>query len=66
LEAFFEEYDVADMPIAETEADATTGGWAPTDGDPSGTRKKNPEGERARAFARVAINDRRTTPRSRV
>ncbi|MFO7927492.1 MAG: pterin cluster protein [Halobacteriota archaeon] len=58
LEAFFEEYDVADMLIAETEADATTKGWAPNDGNPPGTWKKNPEGEQARAFARVAINGR--------
>lgn len=56
LEAFFEEYDVEDLLIAETEADATTKGWAPTDGDPPGTWKKNPEGEQTRAFARVVIN----------
>jgi len=56
LAAFFEEYDVADMLIAETEAEAATNGWVPTDGDPPGTWKKNPEGEQTRAFARVAIN----------
>ena len=56
LDAFFEEYDVADMLIAETEAEATTEGWAPTEGDPPGSWEKNPEGEQTRAFARVAIN----------
>jgi hypothetical protein len=55
LEAFFEEHDVGDMLIAETEAEATTRGWAPTDGDPPGAWNKNPEGEQTRAFARVAL-----------
>ncbi len=58
LDAFFEEYDVADMLIAETEAEATSHGWAPIDGEPPGTWKKNPEGDQTRAFARVAINGR--------
>ncbi|WP_418886535.1 MoaD/ThiS family protein [Halapricum desulfuricans] len=58
LDAFFEEYDVADMLIAETEADATARGWAPLEGDPPGVWNKNPEGEQTRAFARVAVNGR--------
>ena len=58
LEAFFEEYGVEELLIAETEAEATTSGWAPTDGDPPGAWEKNPEGEQTRAFARVAINGR--------
>ena len=58
LEAFFEEYDVADLLIAETEAEATAHGWAPYDGDPPGTWKKNPEGEQTRAYARITINGR--------
>ena len=58
LAAFFEEYDVADMLIAETEKEAQTSGWAPTDGDPPGTWRKNPAGEQTRAFARIAINGR--------
>ncbi|WP_299235330.1 MoaD/ThiS family protein [Natronomonas sp.] len=58
LGSFFDEYDVADLLIAETEAEATTNGWAPTDGDPPGAWAKNPEGEQTRAFARVAINGR--------
>lgn len=56
LDAFFDEYDVEDMLIAETEPEATTRGWASFDGDPPGVWKKNPEGEQTRAFARVAIN----------
>ena len=58
LDAFFEEYDVADMLIAETEQEATTNGWAPMEGEPPGAWRKNPEGEQTRAFARVAINGR--------
>ncbi|QFU83829.1 MoaD/ThiS family protein [Natronorubrum aibiense] len=58
LEAFFEEYDVEDMLIAETEADATAHGWAPAPENLPGTWKKNPEGEQTRTFARVAINGR--------
>lgn len=58
LEAFFEEYDVADMLIAETEAEASTSGWAPRDGPVPGTVRKNPEGEQTRAYARVAVNGR--------
>lgn len=56
LEAFFVDYDVADLVIAETETDATAHGWAPFDGDPPGTWSKNPEGEQTRAFARIAVN----------
>ncbi|WP_083252517.1 MoaD/ThiS family protein [Haladaptatus sp. W1] len=56
LTAFFAEYDVEDMLIAETEADATTRGWATVPGELPGTWRKNPEGEQTRAYARVAIN----------
>ncbi|WP_436343530.1 MoaD/ThiS family protein [Natronorubrum sp. FCH18a] len=58
LEAFFAEYDVEEMLIAETEADATAHGWAPAPDDLPGTWRKNPEGEQTRAFARVCINGR--------
>ena len=58
LEAFFDDYDVEELLIAETEAEATASGWAPTDGDPPGAWEKNQEGEQTRAFARVAINGR--------
>lgn len=55
LDSFFEEYDVADMLIAETGTE-TTNGWAPTNGDPPEAWNKTPEGEQTQAFARVAIN----------
>jgi molybdopterin converting factor small subunit len=57
LDAFFDEYDVADLLIAETDAEATTRGWAPVDELP-GTWRKNPEGENTRCFARVCVNGR--------
>jgi len=58
LDAFFAAYDVADMLIAETEAEATTRGWAPVDEDLPGTWNANPEGEQTRAYARVLVNGR--------
>lgn len=57
LTAFFEEYDVQDLLIAETEADATTRGWAPEMGElPGENYAKNPEGEQTRCYARVTVN----------
>lgn len=57
LQSFFEEYDVADMLIAETEAEATTEGWAPEMGElPGENYAKNPEGEQTRCYARVVVN----------
>ncbi|MFB6125304.1 MAG: MoaD/ThiS family protein [Halanaeroarchaeum sp.] len=56
LSAFFAEYDVQDLIIAETEADASTGGWAPTPESLPGTWKKNPPGEQTRRYARVLVN----------
>ncbi|PSP56054.1 pterin cluster protein [Halobacteriales archaeon QS_1_67_19] len=56
LEAFFAEYDVRDLLIAETEDEATASGWADPPEDPPGTWAKNPEGEQTRTYARVAIN----------
>lgn len=56
LAAFFEEYPVREMIIAETEAEATAPGWAPTPDDLPGTWRTNPEGEQTRRYARVAIN----------
>ncbi|MEF8809092.1 MoaD/ThiS family protein [Natronomonas sp.] len=58
LDAFFEEYDVADMLIADTEAEATAHGWVPAEVEAAGDWAKNPEGEQTRAFARVAVNGR--------
>lgn len=57
LEAFFAEYDVGDMLIAETEEEATTAGWAPElESLPGENYAKNPEGEQTRVYARVAVN----------
>jgi len=59
LAAFFEEYDVRDMILAETEADATTRGWAPApDPLPGENWAKNPEGDQTRRYARVLVNGR--------
>lgn len=58
LADFFERYDVEELLIAETEADATTHGWAPRVDPPPGSWRKNPKGEQTRAYARVAINGR--------
>jgi molybdopterin converting factor small subunit len=57
LEAFFAEYDVRELVMAEREADATTRGWVKAETLP-GTWRKNPEGEQTRAYARVMINGR--------
>jgi len=56
LEAFFEEHDVRDLLIAETEAEATSHGWAPQQEELPGSYAKNPEGEQTRRYARVSIN----------
>lgn len=57
LDAFFEAYDVSDLLIAETDAEATHRGWAKVDEVP-GTWRKNPEGENTRCYARVCVNGR--------
>lgn len=56
LSAFFDTYDVADLLIAETEADATTSGWARPPEELPGVWAKNPEGEQTRRYARVCVN----------
>jgi molybdopterin converting factor small subunit len=57
LDSFFEEYDVAEMLIAETESEATTEGWAPEMEElPGDNYAKNPEGEQTRCYARVVVN----------
>ncbi len=56
LDAFFVEYDVRDMLIADTEAEATTRGWAPPLDELPGAYAKNPEGEQTRRYARVVVN----------
>ena len=56
-EAFFDEYDVQDLVIAETEAASAARGWAPIDAaDVPGDLRKNPDGEQTRAYARILVN----------
>lgn len=56
-ESFFDEYDVQDLVIAETETESSTRGWAPIDADDvPGDLRKNPDGEQTRAYARILIN----------
>ena len=57
LGAFFAEYDIADLLIAETDDEATAHGWAKHD-NPPGPWTKNPEGENTRCYARVCVNGR--------
>ena len=57
LDAFFEIYDVEELLIARTDEEATARGWADVE-DPPGTWRKNPEGERTRAYARVLVDGR--------
>jgi len=56
LAAFFAEYDVEEMLIAETEEEATARGWSKRPEELPGSWKKNPEGEQTRRFARVSVN----------
>ncbi|MFB6122250.1 MAG: MoaD/ThiS family protein [Haloferacaceae archaeon] len=59
LEAFFADHpELEEMLIAETEAEATTRGWADAPDDLPGTWRKNPEGEQTRTYARVLVNGR--------
>ena len=58
LEAFFAEYDVEKLLIAETEAESTAHGWAPAPDELPGTWRKNPEGDQTRAYARIFVNGR--------
>jgi molybdopterin converting factor small subunit len=57
LEKLFDEQpDLAEMLIAETEAEATTEGWAKPPENLPGTWHKNPEGEQTKPYARVLVN----------
>jgi molybdopterin converting factor small subunit len=58
LEAFFAEYDVKDLLIAETDEEARHRGWARPPENLPGTWRKNPEGDNTRVFARVTVNGR--------
>jgi molybdopterin converting factor small subunit len=56
LTALFEEHPaLKEMLIAETEAEASTPGWARVEELP-GDWAKNPEGEQTRPYARVVVN----------
>jgi molybdopterin converting factor small subunit len=54
-ELFDRRPDLAEMLIAETEAEATTKGWAKPPENLPGTWHKNPEGEQTKPFARVLV-----------
>jgi molybdopterin converting factor small subunit len=57
LETLFEDrQDLAEMLIAETEAEATTKGWAEPPENLPGKWHKNPEGEQTKPYARVLVN----------
>jgi molybdopterin converting factor small subunit len=57
LEKLFDERpELAEMLVAETEAEATTSGWADPPENLPGKWHKNPEGEQTKPYARVLIN----------
>ena len=59
LDELFEEHpELQELIIAETEAEATHSGWAPTPEDLPGTWTKNPVGEQTIAYARILVNGR--------
>jgi molybdopterin converting factor small subunit len=57
LEVLFDERpELAEMLVAETEAEATASGWAEPPENLPGRWHKNPEGEQTKPYARVLIN----------
>ncbi|MFC7068533.1 MoaD/ThiS family protein [Halobaculum lipolyticum] len=56
LDAFFADYDVEDLLIAGTPEEAVAHGWAPPPEELPDDFTANPEGDRTRAYARVAVN----------
>lgn len=58
LDALFERYDLEDLLLAETEADAVAPGWAPSPDHLDESWYSNPEGEKTRTYARVCVNGR--------
>ncbi|SFK86320.1 hypothetical protein SAMN04487950_1504 [Halogranum rubrum] len=58
LDAFFAEYGLREMLVAETETESTAHGWARPPAELPGTWRKNPEGEQSRVYARICINGR--------
>jgi len=59
LEALFERYPgTEELLIAETEAEASTDGWADPPGELPGTLHGNPAEDDTRAYARVLVDGR--------
>ncbi|MFQ3292965.1 MAG: molybdopterin converting factor small subunit [Halobacteriales archaeon] len=58
LNAFFNQYDVSDLLIAESETEAVAPGWAPTPDRLDDAWYKNDEGEQTKTYARVCVNGR--------
>ena len=58
LDGLFAEFEIEELLIAETEADATAHGWAKPPERLPGTWTKNPEGEQTRTYARICVNGR--------
>ncbi len=58
LEAFFAEYPVEDLIMANDANMEAPPGWAPTPDELPGSWRANPPGERTRMYARVTINGR--------
>jgi molybdopterin converting factor small subunit len=57
LDELFAEYpELQEMLIAESEAESTHSGWAPTPEELPGTWTKNPVGEQTIAYARILVN----------
>ncbi|UIP01431.1 MoaD/ThiS family protein (plasmid) [Halobaculum sp. CBA1158] len=56
LDAFLEDHDVADLLIAEEPEDAVAHGWAEPPEELPDDFTANPEGDRTRAYARIAVN----------
>ena len=57
LDELFAEYpELQEMLIAESEAESTHSGWAPTPEALPGTWTENPVGEQTIAYARILVN----------
>lgn len=58
LEAFLDDYDVADLLIADEPEDAVAHGWAKPPEELPDDFTANPTGERTRVYARICVNGR--------
>lgn len=58
LNAFFDQYAVSDLLIAESETEAVAPGWAPSPDQLDDSWYTNAEGEQTRTYARVCVNGR--------